>query len=222
MLLHTASMDLPYVPIDDTDTRGLLRKTGKDDASALCALLALNPGQTCQSGSIADDVQVRDVLATLGVNIATDGLSSASGDGNAMEPIGLEPTTSCMPCMPCMPCRRAGGKKPGLRIVDALESEGVHVRHTFGGSSIQNRKRKLAFHKGDARIKATTLHSFKGWEARHLVVFVADHNRQSDRAALYTAMTRLQRHEHGSMLTVVSACPALAEFGKTWPTATEA
>ena len=67
--------------------------TGTDDASALCALLALKPDQTCQLGSIADDVQVRDVLATLGVNIATDGLSSASGDGNGMEPIGLEPTT---------------------------------------------------------------------------------------------------------------------------------
>ena len=67
--------------------------TGTDDASALCALLALKPDQRCQLGSIADDVQVRDVLATLGVNIATDGLSSASGDGNGMEPIGLEPTT---------------------------------------------------------------------------------------------------------------------------------
>jgi hypothetical protein len=54
--------------------------------------------QTCQSGSIADDVHVRDVLATLGVTIATDGRSSASGDGNGMEPIGFEPTTSCMPC----------------------------------------------------------------------------------------------------------------------------
>ena len=72
--------------------------TGTDDASGLCALLALLVDQTCQSGSIAEDVQVRDVLATLGVNITTDGLSSASGDGNGMEPIGLEPTTSCMPC----------------------------------------------------------------------------------------------------------------------------
>ena len=31
------------VPIDDTDTRGLLRKTGTDDASGLCAALALDP-----------------------------------------------------------------------------------------------------------------------------------------------------------------------------------
>ena len=41
-----------------------------------------------------------DDASALGVTIAiaTDGLSSASGDGNRMEPIGLEPTTSCMPC----------------------------------------------------------------------------------------------------------------------------
>ena len=83
--------------IDDTDTGSRLRKTGTEPDS-LCALLALDSDQTCQSGSIAEDVQVRNVLATLGVNIATDGLSSASGDGNGMEPIGLEPTTSCMPC----------------------------------------------------------------------------------------------------------------------------
>lgn len=77
---------------------GLAQNRYRRRQCALRSVCPIDADHTGQSGSIADDVQVRDVLATLGVNIATDGLSSASGDGNGMEPIGLEPTTSCMPC----------------------------------------------------------------------------------------------------------------------------
>ncbi|MDE0085886.1 MAG: hypothetical protein OXU23_09265, partial [Candidatus Poribacteria bacterium] len=76
-----------------------------------------------------------------------------------------------------------------------------------------SRRKKLAFYMGDARIKATTLHSFKGWEGRHLILFVSRISSDKDRALFYTALTRLKKHPNGSMLTVVSSCPELRDFG---------
>jgi hypothetical protein len=81
------------VPIDDIDTRGLLRKTGTDDASALCVLLALNPDQTCQSGATSGNTAVRDILATLGVTSDGDGLNSAPSDQSGKRVKGIEPST---------------------------------------------------------------------------------------------------------------------------------
>lgn len=93
--------------------------------------------------------------------------------------------------------------------------QGVHVLHTFDKQN--SRRQKRAFFQGAAQIKATTLHSFKGWEARHLVVFVGRVERAEDRALIYTALTRLRRHEAGSALTVVSCCPELFAYGQSWP-----
>jgi hypothetical protein len=109
------------------------------------------------------------------------------------------------------------GKKLGQTLTDFLENKGVHVLHTFAKDNLYSRRQKRAFFQGDARIKATTLHSFKGWEARHLMLFVEKVERAEDRALIYTALTRLRRHELGSALTVVSCCPELHAYGKSWP-----
>lgn len=105
----------------------------------------------------------------------------------------------------------------GREFVKLQERKNVHVRHTFAEDQRESRGQKLAFRKGDARIKATTPHSFKGWETRHLIVFVGSVKGPRDRALLYTALTRLRRHEQGSCLTVVSCCDELREYGKSWP-----
>ena len=105
----------------------------------------------------------------------------------------------------------------GREFIELQERKNVHVRHTFAEDQRESRGQKLAFRKGDARIKATTPHSFKGWEARHLMVFVGSIKGPRDRALLYTALTRLRRHEQGSCLTVVSCCDELREYGKSWP-----
>ena len=63
-------------------------------------------------------------------------------------------------------------------------------------------------------MKATTLHSFKGWEGRHLVLYVSRIASAEDCALFYTALTRLKKHPNGSMLTVVSTCPDLYDFGE--------
>ena len=118
----------------------------------------------------------------------------------------------------------------GLRFVDICEERNIHVLNTFGQEDQEShgftqgdrkfrkhensRRKKLAFFLGDARIKATTLHSFKGWEGRHLILYVSRIASAEDRALFYTALTRLKTHPNGSMLTVVSSCHNLYNFGE--------
>ena len=109
------------------------------------------------------------------------------------------------------------GKKLGRKFVDRQSRKGVKVRHTLHPDQRTSRRQKRAFFLGDARIKATTIHSFKGWEARHLILCVESLSRPEDSAVLYTALTRLRRHERGSCLTVVSCCEELRTFGRWWP-----
>jgi hypothetical protein len=109
------------------------------------------------------------------------------------------------------------GKAIGQEVVSELEVYGVHVLHTFDAEASVSRRKKRAFFQGAANVKATTLHSFKGWEARHLVLFVESVQRAEDRALIYAALTRLRRHGQGSALTVVCACQELARYGATWP-----
>lgn len=109
-----------------------------------------------------------------------------------------------------------GSQAAGAEVVGSLEARGIRCIHTFGAGD-EGRKKKLAFFMGDARVKVTTVHSFKGWEARAIVVRM-DHARdERDRALLYTALTRVRRHTAGSFLTVVCADETLAGYGRTWP-----
>lgn len=108
-------------------------------------------------------------------------------------------------------------RETGRGVTGQLEDKGVRVLHTFAQETRIARRQKRAFFQGAAQVKATTLHSFKGWEARHLVVFVGRVGRSEDRALLYTAMTRIRRHVAGSALTVVSCCPELVDYGQAWP-----
>jgi hypothetical protein len=105
-------------------------------------------------------------------------------------------------------------KQDGVALAHALEREGVRCITTFDSDPRVERKKKLSFLKGDARVKVTTIHSYKGWEGRALVVVASD---ACSAPLLYTALTRLRRHHGGSFLTVVCAANRYAEFGATWP-----
>ena len=104
----------------------------------------------------------------------------------------------------------------GRRFVEMQEGKGIHLSHTFAEDNQHSRRQKCSFYQGVPRIKATTFHSFKGWEARHLIVFVASVKHANEKTLLYTALTRLRRHEEGSCLTVVSVCDELRAFAKMW------
>ena len=104
----------------------------------------------------------------------------------------------------------------GSQFVERCKARGIGVRDTFGDDNLSRLKKRLFF-PGDSRMKATTLHSFKGFESSHLVVYVDRIDWPSTRALLYVGLTRLKAHPNGSMLTVVSSCPdiELREFGRS-------
>lgn len=109
----------------------------------------------------------------------------------------------------------------GKSVVDELDTYNIRSAHTFERDKFKQNRLKMAFYLGDARVKATTLHSFKGWESRLLVVYVRRAVGAEGMAAIYAGLTRLKRSQHGSHLTVVCSAPELAEFGATWPTHTK-
>jgi hypothetical protein len=101
--------------------------------------------------------------------------------------------------------------------VSGLEALGIRSCHVFGPDHASSRWRKSAFWMGDARVKAATLHSFKGWESPHLVVLINTARGPEECRGIYVALSRLRRHAGGSTLLVVSAAPELAVYGSTWP-----
>jgi hypothetical protein len=101
--------------------------------------------------------------------------------------------------------------------VSGLEALGIRSCHVFGTDHASSRWRKSAFWMGDARVKAATLHSFKGWESPHLVVLINTARGPEECRGIYVALSRLRRHAGGSTLLVVSAAPELAVYGSTWP-----
>jgi hypothetical protein len=110
----------------------------------------------------------------------------------------------------------------GLEIVRRLQDKRIRVLHTFGLGQTKSekdtdgRRRKVAFFKGDARVKVTTIQSFKGWENRALVVQISEASDPTGIALAYAAITRLKQDDRGSFLTVICSAPQLREFGQTW------
>jgi hypothetical protein len=102
-------------------------------------------------------------------------------------------------------------------IVSLVEEQGTRCVNTFEKDARQGRRKKLAFFMGDARIKATTLHSFKGWETRALLICIEHAKDRRAMALLYAGLTRLKQHPSGSFLTVVCGEANLAEYGQSWP-----
>lgn len=107
----------------------------------------------------------------------------------------------------------ASDMKSGGGVVARLSEYRVRAVNTFG---VDHRRRKMGFYMGDARIKATTLHSFKGWETRLLVVYVTEAAHEQSLALIYAGLTRLKRSQEGSWLTVVCSAPQLQAYGQTF------
>lgn len=105
----------------------------------------------------------------------------------------------------------------GRQLVKSLSKLNIKVVHTFDEDNKESRRQKIGFYMGDARVKATTLHSFKGWESRLLVVYVDQASSSKERALIYAGLTRLKRNLNGSALTVVCSCNELSEYGSKWP-----
>ncbi len=107
--------------------------------------------------------------------------------------------------------------KHGIDVISELGDKRVKACHTFSDNFFESRRMKMGFYMGDARIKATTLHSFKGWESRAIVIFIGKSIDQKTLALIYTGLTRVKRHMDGSYLTIISCAEELIPYGKTWP-----
>ncbi len=103
--------------------------------------------------------------------------------------------------------------RSGQQVVGHLTEYGIQTVNTFGED---HRRKKMGFYMGDARIKATTLHSFKGWESRLLVVYVTEAAHAESLALIYAGLTRLKRSQEGSWLTIVCSASELKDYGETW------
>ncbi len=108
--------------------------------------------------------------------------------------------------------------KFGLLCVELLAEKNIQTAHVFGETRKKQKLRKVGFFMGDARVKASTIESFKGWESCCLVICINSADSPKDLAAIYVALSRLKRYTRKSYLTVICSAPRLEEFGKTWPT----
>lgn len=104
----------------------------------------------------------------------------------------------------------------GLELVRRLEQKGVNICHVFTTEQGASRWRKSAFWMGDARVKAATFHSFKGWESSRVFVVIGSARNTSELRGIYVALSRLRRNAGGSSIQVVCGAPELAEYGATW------
>ena len=112
----------------------------------------------------------------------------------------------------------------GFQMVQRLQAElGYDVMHIFSDAKcerarqFQSRLLKLKFWAGSGLLKCSTVHSFKGWEARHLLIYVDSVSRRGkidDASVFYVGLTRLLRRGKGCSLTVVSSCPDLRALGE--------
>ena len=104
----------------------------------------------------------------------------------------------------------------GRKVIDELGTLGISTIDTFEKDKSEGKRKKLAFFMGGASIKGTTLHSFKGWETRLLVIHFGQDIGRGGFASVYAALTRLKRSSEGSWLTVVCSAHQLAKYGRTW------
>jgi hypothetical protein len=120
----------------------------------------------------------------------------------------------------------ADTRRSGYDVVRKIGSMGIKVAHTFDlDDEVTERRRKMAFFIGSEKVKATTVHSFKGWESPILVLQIdgVQEISESKFAAVYAALTRLRSAQDGpSLITVVCSEHRLRDYGKTWPEYLEA
>lgn len=108
----------------------------------------------------------------------------------------------------------------GYSYICNFETRDEHKRleQQFSGEQLEmrlddlRRARKLAFWMRADRIKVCTIHSFKGWEVRRVVVFFNPVGNDRDERSiplLYTAITRCQES-----LMILNAYPQMIKYGQ--------
>jgi superfamily I DNA and RNA helicase len=104
-------------------------------------------------------------------------------------------------------------KKMGMTAVKLFERRGIDVNHVFEvDRNSKYSRHKKAFPTGDSRLKISTIHSFKGWEAIHVIMLIPERWKGGENldSMVYTAMTRTRKN-----LIVLNCNPRYTEFGES-------
>lgn len=119
------------------------------------------------------------------------------------------------------------GHDLGEQAMGELTRRGHANEHIFADTHEEQRRRKRRFWAGTPQLKGSTVHSYKGWEARGVVLLLTEEDREQHDAPVgaqlwvgpevlgYVALTRVAaRHDHGpSHITVITNVPQLAGYG---------
>lgn len=105
-------------------------------------------------------------------------------------------------------------KATGRDVVEELRKKRIAVSDTFSEDTRISRKEKMAFWLGNPTVKATTVHSFKGFESRLIVLHISQTGHAEDLGAIFVGLTRLKEDPRGSALYVVCSDSYLSEFGR--------
>lgn len=112
----------------------------------------------------------------------------------------------------------------GEACTQRLEAENIEVRHVFGSNRNSRRRKKIAFYKGAGNVLGSTVHSFKGWESRFVVLGIGsgwaagsgDSPPRDHLVAVYVGLSRVKAHADRSWLTVLNCDRSLDDFGSRW------
>ena len=111
----------------------------------------------------------------------------------------------------------------GLRIKNILESKKIECIDTYDEKKYNNqtnynlqKRKKCYFYKGAERIKLTTLHSFKGWEGRMILVNINKAENIEHVKLIYTALTRVKAHPEKSFLHIICTNSKLQKFAENY------
>lgn len=105
----------------------------------------------------------------------------------------------------------------GLETARLLDQAGVYVTHVFTEEDDDERRdRKKRFWGGTDGVKGCTVHSFKGWEARAVVL--APTASQNAHLLTYIALTRVKGDpgHRSAVITVANSDPTLADFAASF------
>jgi len=100
-------------------------------------------------------------------------------------------------------------KSMGMEAVEYFNKHlCINVNHVFEDNH------KKAFRLGVGSLKMSTIHSFKGWEALHVILLIPEIWKGSENldAIVYTAMTRTREN-----LIVLNCNERYVEYGKSLP-----
>jgi hypothetical protein len=105
----------------------------------------------------------------------------------------------------------------GRNVRDELIRKGIPVQHIFGDCWQEERRLKIAFSQDDPRMKASTVKSFRGWQARKVILLIDRADNDAAFREIYVGLTRVKAGERGASLTVISRPDTLLDFALGWP-----